>query len=105
MRSSVRQLFATNQAVDAVSTGLDNLGQSVATSLGGTSLYNPATDTVTAGLAVGATTYTNVQDALTAVNATASAGWHITDGASDRQHRPERDADGGAARCQHQRGL
>ena len=61
-----------------VSTGVDNLGQSVATSLGGTSLYNPVTDTVTAGLAVGATTYTNVQDALTAVNTTATAGWDIS---------------------------
>ncbi|MCT8998805.1 YadA-like family protein, partial [Chelativorans intermedius] len=50
---------------------------SAATALGGTSVYDGATQTLTAGLDVDGTTYTNVQDALTAVGATASAGWNL----------------------------
>ncbi|WEX75349.1 YadA-like family protein [Sinorhizobium numidicum] len=71
------QLFATNQAITAVGTGLDTFGTSVSTALGGTSAYNPTTNQVTAGLAIGGTTYNNVQSALTAVNGTASAGWNL----------------------------
>lgn len=72
------QLYATNQAVNALGTDLDALGGSVATSLGGTSAYSSLTHTVTAGLDVDGTAYTNVQDALTAVNSNAIAGWVVS---------------------------
>ncbi|WP_085032502.1 YadA-like family protein [Ensifer aridi] len=71
------QLFATNQAITAVGTDLDTFGTSVSTALGGTSAYNPTTNQVTAGLAIGGTTYNSVQSALSAVNSTASAGWNL----------------------------
>ncbi|WP_081159215.1 YadA-like family protein [Ensifer aridi] len=71
------QLFATNQAITAVGTDLDTFGTSVSTALGGTSAYNPITNQVTAGLAIGGTTYNSVQSALSAVNSTASAGWNL----------------------------
>ncbi|WP_408952207.1 YadA-like family protein [Lysobacter sp. Hz 25] len=74
------QLFATNQAVGALGGNLDQLGNSTAASLGGSSVYNPVTHTVTAGLAVGGNTYNNVQDALTQINDSASAGWNIAAG-------------------------
>jgi len=56
---------------------LTGLGNSTASSLGGSSSYNPTTNTVTAGLTVGGNTYNNVQDALSQVNSTASAGWNL----------------------------
>ncbi|WP_026613660.1 YadA-like family protein [Ensifer aridi] len=71
------QLFATNQAITAVGSDLDTFGTSVSTALGGTSAYNPTTNQVTAGLAIGGTTYNSVQSALSAVNSTASAGWNL----------------------------
>lgn len=71
------QLFATNQAITAVGTDLDTFGTSVSTALGGTSVYNPTTNQVTAGLVIGSTTYNSVQSALSAVNSTASAGWNL----------------------------
>ncbi len=54
------------------------LGDSIANSLGGDSVYNSTTGTVTTSLAVGGNTYTTVQDALQAVNATANAGFNVT---------------------------
>ncbi|MCD9047548.1 ESPR-type extended signal peptide-containing protein [Luteimonas sp. MHLX1A] len=74
------QLFRTNQAVNALGTNLDSLGTSTAAALGGTSTYSPTTHQVTAGLTVGGTPHTNVQDALNQVDATANAGWNVTDG-------------------------
>ncbi|WP_193660725.1 YadA-like family protein [Brucella intermedia] len=71
------QLFATNQAVDLLGTGLGNLGSSVAAGLGGATVYDPATNSIITGLDVGGTSYTNVQEALTAVNATAGAGFFV----------------------------
>ncbi|MGY0557428.1 YadA-like family protein [Lysobacter sp. A421] len=72
------QLFATDQAVDALGDNVDTVGTTTAASLGGTSAYDPATHAVTAGLDVDGTTYTTVQDALTQVSDTASAGWNIS---------------------------
>lgn len=69
------QLFATNQAVEALNTGVDGLGSSLAAGFGGGSSYNAGTKTLTTVLAVGGTNYNTVQDALTAVNASASAGF------------------------------
>ncbi|NNU63607.1 YadA-like family protein [Ochrobactrum soli] len=71
------QLFATNQAVDLLGTGLNNLGSSVASGLGGTTIYDPATNTIITGLDVGGTNYNNVQDALTAIGTTAGAGFFV----------------------------
>ncbi|WFU86425.1 YadA-like family protein [Rhizobium sp. CC1099] len=71
------QLFATNQAITAVGSDVDTLGTSVSTALGGTSAYNATTNQVTAGLAIGGTTYNSVQSALSAVSSTASAGWNL----------------------------
>ena len=77
------QLFRTNQAVNALGTNLDSLGTSTAAALGGTSTYSPTTHQVTAGLTVGGTPHTNVQDALNQVDATANAGWNVTDAAGN----------------------
>ncbi|WP_200899859.1 YadA-like family protein, partial [Lysobacter capsici] len=82
------QLFSTNQAVSALGVNLDQLGNSTAASLGGTSVYDPTTHTLTAGLAVGGNSYTNVQDALTQVNNNATAGWNITAGANSGNIAP-----------------
>ena len=51
---------------------------SVALALGGTSSYNTTTGQVTAGLTVGGATYTSVQNALSAINGAATAGWNVT---------------------------
>ncbi len=61
-------------STDAINgSQLFDLGSSTAAALGGTSTFDPTTGTVTAGLSVGGNNYTNVQDALTSLNATASA--------------------------------
>ena len=70
------ELSATSkQAVNG--SQLYNTGSSTATALGGTSSFDPATGKVTAGLNVGGTTHTSVQDALNAINTTAGAGWNL----------------------------
>jgi len=63
--------------VTTVEGNVANLGDSVANSFGGNSTYDPTTGTVTTELNVGGNTYNNVNDALTALNTTASAGWNI----------------------------
>ena len=65
----------SKQAVNG--SQLYNTGSSTATALGGTSSFDPATGKVTAGLNVGGTTHTSVQDALNAINTTAGAGWNL----------------------------
>ena len=63
-----------NNSTDAVNgSQLYAVGDSTAKALGGTSSFNPTTGQVTAGLSVGGNSYTNVQDALSAINTTASA--------------------------------
>lgn len=67
----------TNTSKDAVNgSQLYQMGNSVATSLGGTSTFNTTTGQVTAGLSVEGTTYTSVQDALNKINT--KAGKHST---------------------------
>jgi autotransporter adhesin len=63
--------------VTTVEGNVTNLGDSVAAGLGGGSTYNPTTGTVTTNLNVGGNNYSNVNDALQALNTTASAGWNI----------------------------
>jgi autotransporter adhesin len=70
-------------STDAVNgSQLFALGDSMASALGGTSVYDPVTGAVTAGLTVGNTTYNNVQDALGAIGGSATAGWNVTTAAT-----------------------
>ncbi|MGU3391097.1 beta strand repeat-containing protein [Sphingomonas sp. M1A8_2b] len=55
-------------SLDAVNGGqLAGLGSSLASALGGSSTYNPATGAVTAGILYGGTTYGSVQGAVSAI--------------------------------------
>jgi autotransporter adhesin len=63
--------------VTTVEGNVTNLGGSVAAGLGGNSTYDNTTGTVTTSLNVGGNNYGNVNDALQALNQTASAGWNI----------------------------
>lgn len=65
------QLFQTNTIVN-------NLGSTTASGLGGGSSYDPTTGTVVTQLNVGGNTYNNVNDALGAINTSATAGWNLT---------------------------
>ncbi|MBP0581414.1 hypothetical protein J8I29_18945 [Labrys sp. LIt4] len=94
------QLFATNQAVNAIGTSVttignnvNNLGNSTASNLGGGSTYNPATGTVSApSYTIGGATYNNVGNAFNAVNTSVTAlqtdalQWNKTLGAYDASH-------------------
>lgn len=78
------QLFATNQLVSQntanialTTSSIDNLGQSIANGLGGTSSYDTIADVVVTQLQVGGTSYSTVNDALNAVNTVAGAGWVV----------------------------
>ena len=74
---AVGEVSATS--TDAVNgSQLNAVGKSTALSLGGTSKFDSATGQVTAGLIVGDTTYTTVQDALNQVNKTVNTGFNIT---------------------------
>jgi len=71
------QLYATNQAAGALGTQVTNLGSSTATALGG-GASSSATGTVSAPTYnVSGGSYSNVGDALTAVDGTASKGWNL----------------------------
>ncbi len=74
---NVAQLNQTNQQVTDLSNRTDTLGESVASGLGGNSSYDPLTGQVTTDLNVGGTSYTDVNSAINAINATANAGWNI----------------------------
>ncbi len=63
--------------VTDLTNNVTNLGNSIAAGLGGNSSYDPTTGTVTTNLNVGGNTYNSVNDALTAINTTAGAGWNI----------------------------
>ncbi len=56
------QLFASNQAIDALGTNVNNLGNSVATAFGGASSYDPATGKVTGGFNYEGSSYNSVQN-------------------------------------------
>jgi autotransporter adhesin len=73
----------SSTSTDAVNgSQLFALGSSTSTGFGGGSTFNPVTGQVNVSLTVGTNTYNNVQDALQAVNNTASAGWNVTTGAT-----------------------
>ena len=71
------QFYATNQQVTLNSALIGTQGQTIANALGGSSSYDASTGTVTAALTVGGNSYSNVNDALGAINGVASAGWNI----------------------------
>ncbi|MFC5743749.1 ESPR-type extended signal peptide-containing protein [Dyella tabacisoli] len=55
------QLFATNQAVTSVGTTVTNLGNTIASSIGGTTTYNPVTGALTTNVSYGGNTYSSLQ--------------------------------------------
>lgn len=64
---------------DAVTMGqVGRLGRSLASAYGGSSIYDEAMQTVTAGLSLDGRTYGNFQDALTDVSRRAGGGWKLT---------------------------
>lgn len=65
-------------ALAAANAQTNALGNSVAAGMGGGSTYNAATGKVDTKLDVGGTSYNNVNDAINAVNNTASAGWNVS---------------------------
>jgi len=62
------QLFATNQAVDALGTGVDNLGRSAAAAFGGGATYNSDGTISTPIYIIQGGSYSSVGDAFDAVN-------------------------------------
>ncbi|HEY0503914.1 MAG TPA: YadA-like family protein [Lysobacter sp.] len=75
--------------VGQVNTRVGVLGASVASALGGTSSYDPASNDVVAGLSVDGTTYDSVNDALDALNITANKGWNVAAGGSTGNIGPD----------------
>ncbi|MPR64360.1 hypothetical protein D7027_21550 [Ochrobactrum intermedium] len=71
------QLFATNQAVDALGTRTNNLGTSVATAFGGNSSYDPETGTVTGGFSFGGNNYGSVQNVFDQMDGAINGGTGI----------------------------
>jgi autotransporter adhesin len=59
------QLFATDQAIDQVGSQVTNLGNTIASGLGGGTTYNSNTGAITTNLTFNSTTYASVQGALT----------------------------------------
>jgi autotransporter adhesin len=62
------QLVATDQAIDQVGSQITNLGNTIASGLGGGTTYNSSTGAITTNLTFNSTTYTSVQGALNAIN-------------------------------------
>ncbi|WP_201511060.1 ESPR-type extended signal peptide-containing protein, partial [Psychrobacter alimentarius] len=79
------QLFRTNQAVTSLGNNLDTVGQSVASSLGGTSSYNTDNHTVSTRLQINGNNYTTVQQAVQY----AASGWNVSaNGAASQNIAP-----------------
>lgn len=68
------QLFATNTAVNTLGSQVASLGNSVATSLGGNSVYDSASGVLSTSLNYGGVSYGSVQDVLNQVNASVQGG-------------------------------
>jgi autotransporter adhesin len=71
------QLFATNQAVNAVGSTVTNLGNTIATSIGGGTTYNPTTGAVTTNVSYGGTTYTSLQQVFDQIDGSVAGGGGI----------------------------
>ncbi|PZT85104.1 MAG: hemagglutinin, partial [Citromicrobium sp.] len=77
LNQATQQIVVNEAAIAEVSDRVTVQGESVAQGLGGNSSYNASTGEVTTALNVGETTYSNVNDAINAISATANAGWNI----------------------------
>ncbi|MGJ4859649.1 hypothetical protein ACN6KF_005683 [Labrys sp. La1] len=68
------QLYATNQAVSSIGNNVNNLGNSVASGLGGGSSYDPSTGTVITSLNYGGDTFNSVQGVIDKIGGAISGG-------------------------------
>ena len=71
------QLFGTNQAVTTLGTTVTNLGNTVATSIGGGTTYNPTTGAVTTNVTYGGNTYTSLQQVFDQIDGAVDGGGGI----------------------------
>ncbi|EDT10318.1 Haemagluttinin domain protein [Paraburkholderia graminis C4D1M] len=67
------QLFAADAAIDTIGGQVTNLGNTVASSLGGGTTYNSTTGALTTNLSYGGNTYSSVQNLITAITGGGSA--------------------------------
>ncbi|WP_266158513.1 beta strand repeat-containing protein [Dyella silvatica] len=68
------QLFATNQAVSSVGSTVTNLGNTIATSIGGTTTYNPTTGALTTNVSYGGATYNSLQQVFNQIGGEVNGG-------------------------------
>ncbi|WP_250623123.1 YadA-like family protein [Pinirhizobacter soli] len=81
------QLFATNQALGTVGTGITNLGNtvtnlgnSVANSYGGSTTYDPTTGTINTGITYGGNTFNTLQQVFDQIGTGATHYYSVNDG-------------------------
>jgi autotransporter adhesin len=67
------QLFATNQAVDGLGTTVTNLGDSIATTIGGGTTYDPSTGTINTSVTYGGNTYNSLQQVFNQIDSSVDA--------------------------------
>jgi len=68
------QLFATNQAVGTLGTSVTNLGNTIATSIGGGTTYDPGTGNITTSVTYGGNTYNSLQQVFNQIDGAVTAG-------------------------------
>jgi trimeric autotransporter adhesin len=71
------QLFGTNQAVTTLGATVTNLGNTVATSIGGGTTYNPTTGAVTTNVTYGGNTFTSLQQVFDQIDGAVDGGGGI----------------------------
>ncbi|BDU19132.1 YadA-like family protein [Dyella sp. GSA-30] len=71
------QLFGTNQAVTTLGTTVTNLGNTIATSIGGGTTYNPTTGAITTSVTYGGNTYTSLQQVFNQIDGAVDGGGGI----------------------------
>ncbi|MEZ2419123.1 YadA-like family protein [Luteibacter sp. RCC_6_2] len=67
------QLFATNQAIGTVGTTVTNLGNTIATTIGGGTTYDPSTGNITTSVTYGGNTYGSLQQIFNQIGGDISA--------------------------------
>lgn len=68
------QLFATNQAVGTLGTTVTNLGNTIATSIGGGTVYDPSTGNITTSVTYGGNTYNSLEQVFNQIGSDVTAG-------------------------------
>ena len=71
------QLFGTNQAVTTLGTTVTNLGNTVATSIGGGTTYNPTTGAITTSVTYGGNTFNSLQQVFNQIDGAVDGGGGI----------------------------